>query len=264
MASPVERLARLLHWRGKRHEITEGLEVPALDRKAAEVLARFAHEMRQPLSAALAALHVIRSSPSEPLRQRATNVVNTQFTRMWRLVDDLTETTRLHVDRPSLRIEQLDLRLVVQEVADAVGPQVAEKQLLLNVEVPLAPVWVSGDRVRLQQVISNLVLNAVKNTAEGGALKLSLTSAAGQAVLTMSDTGCGIAPELLPWIFEPFTKGQADATGGVGIGLTIARQLVHLHHGTIQAESAGPGRGSRFMVRLPLIPVNRVRRPGHR
>jgi signal transduction histidine kinase len=254
MLSPVERLVRLLHLRSENRDISTDAYNAPLDKRAAELLVRVAHEMRQPLSAAVAALHISRSSPSEQVRQRASAVVDRQFARMSRLVDDLIETTCLRVGYPSLHMTDLDLRGVVQEVVEALSPQVTRKHQRLTLDVPPQAVWVHGDAMRLEQIISNVMVNGVKHTDEGGLLQLALVVRAAQAVLTVTDTGEGIDPKLLPHIFEPFTTSAHDSTSGLGIGLAVARQLVELHRGAIRAASAGPGRGSQFVVTLPLAP----------
>ncbi len=252
MHSAVERIARLLHFSGERRTLSGDSDRLAIDRASAEVLARVAHEMRQPLSAALAAFRVLGSAADEPARTRARAVLDRQLQRMARLIDDLSESARTRLSRPTLALERLDLRRVLQDVADAVGPQVREKHHRLAIEIPPAPVWILGDDQRLQQVFSNLFLNAVKHTAAGGLLGVELTCRGAQAVLSVTDTGHGIHPSALPHIFKPFIQGSGTGGEGMGIGLAVAQQLVELHHGTIRAISAGPDRGSRFVVTLPL------------
>jgi signal transduction histidine kinase len=249
MFSPVERLARLLRLSQQvRDSSVEGGERVTLDTKSAEVLARVAHEMRQPLAAALAAFHVMRSTSNESARIRSVEILDKQLRSLTRLLDDLTEATRIRISRPSLKLEKIDLRSVVHDVAEAVGSQVREKHHRLQIDLPPSPVWIFGDPQRLQQVVSNLVLNAVRHTSPGGLLQIDLTCPGAQAVLTVSDTGPGIDPAALPHIFKPFTKGAGE---GMGIGLDVARQFVELHRGTIRAVSAGPGGGSQFVVTLP-------------
>jgi signal transduction histidine kinase len=247
MLSPWKRLARVA-----------GLSMPAaraedapFDPRSFEVLARVAHEARQPLSAARAALELIRHSPDSARRERAYIVVDRQFVRLARLFDDLLQASRLRLGPNSLRVEQVDLRSLVVEMAESIRPQLTEKQQRLITHVPEHPVWMDGDPVRLQQVVSNLLVNGTRYTGLGGRVSVDLTHRPGDAVLTVGDTGRGISPDVLPHIFEPFMRGDGAPEHSLGLGLTIARQLVELHGGTICASSAGPGHGSQFVVTLP-------------
>jgi signal transduction histidine kinase len=227
------------------------LEERRQDRKCAEVLAQVAHEVRQPLAAAWAALHVLQKSQDEGQRKHAHIVLDKQFVRMTRLVDDVLDASRLHLGKTILRLERLDLRFLVEEVAESLRSQVGEKQQQLDMHVPPDPVLVDADSSRLQQVVSNLLVNGVKYTGSGGRLWIDVTRERGDAVVTVGDTGCGIAPELLQRIFDPFIKGDVTSQEGLGVGLAIAQQLVALHSGTIRASSPGPGMGSEFVVTLP-------------
>jgi len=229
------------------------------DRRFIETLARVAHEARQPLSAARAALELIRHSPDDARRDRAYVVADRQFVRLARLFDDLLEVSRLRLGTPTLRVEQIDLRLLVEDVVESVRSEVAEKRQRLATHLPQNPVWMEGDPVRLQQVVSNLLVNGIKYTDPGGQVSVDLAHDPGDAVLTILDTGRGISADVLPHIFEPFRRGD-DAPGeGLGVGLAIARQFVELHGGTICASSAGPGNGSEFAVVLPTRPSSHRR-----
>jgi signal transduction histidine kinase len=223
------------------------------DRRSIEVLARVAHEGRQPLSAARAAFELLRQSP-DVRRTRACDVMDRQLVRLARLFDDLLEASRLGQGQTILHVEQIDLQRLVAEVVEAVRPFLVEKHQRLAMQLPEEPVWMAGDPVRLQQVTSNLLVNGIKYTDPGGRVSVALAAGAADVVLTVSDTGRGIGPETLPHIFEPFRRGD-DAPGeGLGLGLAIARQLVELHGGTICASSAGIGYGSEFVVTLPTRP----------
>ena len=223
-----------------------------IDRGGARVLAEVAHEMRQPLTAALAALHSIRLSRSDRFRQHAYVVLDRQFQRLSHLIDDLTEVSRVNLHGKRLHLMRLDLRNVVEEAADAIEPLLAEKRLHFETELPQAPIWIEADWARLQQILSNLFHNAAKFTDSGGLLRVRLTENAYQAVLTVIDNGSGISPDLLEKVFEPFTTGGGSSSG-LGIGLAVVRQLVELHHGTVRAVSPGTTGGTDFEVRLPLM-----------
>lgn len=247
MLSSLTRLARNVYvWR-RPPEVK-------FDTRTAEMLAEIAHEMRQPLAAALAAFHVLRRGAADTHPQTAWGVLDRQFKRLARLLDDLSETTRAGVSVKRMRMEKLDLRDVVKEAAQAVRSPLGGKRQRLDVDVPAAPVWIDADWARLQQVLSNLLLNAIKYTPPGGALKVRLTEDSGRAVLYVSDTGRGIHATLLPKVFDPFVSGDDPSGRGLGVGLAIAREYVELHGGTIHATSPGVGRGSEFVVMLPARP----------
>jgi signal transduction histidine kinase len=195
---------------------------------------------------------LIRHSSDAARRERACAVVDRQLVRLARLFDDLLETTRLRLGPPNVRVEQIDLCRLVEEVVEAIQPHASEKHQQFMTTLPEQPLWMDGDAARLQQVVSNLVDNAIKYTSPNGRVSVALAHSRGTAVLTVSDTGHGINPDVLPHIFEPFIRGD-DAQGeGLGIGLAIARQLVELHGGTICASTPGVGRGSEFVVTLPV------------
>jgi signal transduction histidine kinase len=207
--------------------------------------------MRQPLSAAVAAFQIIRTSSDRARRERACDVLDRQFVRLSRLFDDLFEMSRSGLGMTSLRLEKIDLCRVVEEIAEAMRPQVAEKHQHLDLHIPGDPIWVDADSGRLEQVVSNVVANGVRYTDPGGQLRIELTPGSEQAVLTISDTGRGIPADLLPHVFEPFLKGDTASKHGLGVGLAVARHLVELHGGSIRASSAGRGKGSEFIVVLP-------------
>jgi signal transduction histidine kinase len=247
MLSPWKRLAQAVGLSGP---AARGVE-PPFDRRSVDVLARFAHEARQPLSAARAAFSLMRHSPDDGQRERASIVIDRQFVRLTRLFDDLLDASRMRLGKTSLRVEQVDLRRLVVEVAESIRPQLTEKHQLLVTHVPESPVWMDGDPERLEQVVSNLLVNGTRYTGPGGRVSVDLAHGPGDAVLTVGDTGRGISADVLPHIFEPFMRGDGAPEQGLGLGLTIARQLVELHGGTICASSAGPGHGSQFVVTLP-------------
>ncbi len=257
MTRYFKELARALHAPAARidHDIH-------IDRGGAKVLAEVAHEMRQPLSAALAALHTIRVSQNDRFREHACRVLDRQFQRLSHLLDDLTEVSRISVNGKRLHTLRLDLRKVAEEACDAMEPLLAEKQLHLELHLPEDPVWVNADWARLQQILSNLLNNADKFTDNGGHLRVHLARRDRDAVLTVTDNGRGIPADLLDKIFRPFTTGSGGSDCGLGIGLAVVRQLVELHHGTVRAISPGADGGTDFEIRLPLM-LDRRRGNGH-
>jgi two-component system, chemotaxis family, CheB/CheR fusion protein len=175
---------------------------------------------------------------------------------MARLLDDLLDASRVTQNKIELRRRGVDLRLVAAEAADAVRPQARERDLELTIDLPEQPLWVHGDATRLQQIQINLLTNAVKYTPRGG--HVTLTAAAdghGAAVVRVSDNGAGIPPQMLDSVFDLFVQARhtlAHSDGGLGVGLTLVRALVEMHGGTVSANSGGDGKGSEFVVRLPL------------
>ncbi len=224
-----------------------------------EFLALMAHELRNPLSAISTAVRVLELSHAngEPAA-RAHEIIARQVGHITRLIDDLLDVERVVSGKIRLDRRRLDLDEAVRR---AVAPFISDTGLDRDIDISSEPVWVEGDAVRLEQVLTNIVANAVKYTPAGGRIRVSLRAHGGDAVLSVEDTGFGISPGLLPFIFDRYV--QADRTldrarGGLGIGLTLVRRLVELHGGTIAASSDGEGHGSRFTVRLKQAPSAEV------
>ncbi|MGH7172645.1 MAG: PAS domain-containing protein [Gemmataceae bacterium] len=234
-----------------------------LHRRKDEFLAMLSHELRNPLAPTLSSVHILRLQGSENLIQhQARVIIERQVGQLSRLVDDLMEVSRITTGKVRLQRERLDLRNIVERAVEAVRPAIDRRRHELSVSLPPEPVWLDVDPTRLEQVAVNLLNNACKYTDEGGRLGLTVGHEEGQVVLRVRDTGMGIAPELLPHIFDLFT--QADraldrSQGGLGIGLALVQRLVELHGRTVQAFSAGPGQGSEFVVRLPVPPAGATR-----
>ena len=248
-----DRLARLqaelAAERAARHK-AEG-EARAKD----EFLAMVAHELRAPLGAILGWAHILRRRRTEEEFESGLDVIEQSVAVQSKLIDDLLVMARMVSNRIAVERQPIDPREFVDAAIHAVRPAAAEKQLRLRkVSDGGAIAMVSGDRTRLQQVMSNLLANAVKFTPAGGCIEVALRRSPGWAVISVTDDGVGIAPEFMPHVFERFRQdpGVARAHGGLGLGLAIARHLVELHGGTIEAHSDGEGRGACFVVRLPL------------
>jgi CheY-like chemotaxis protein/two-component sensor histidine kinase len=179
-----------------------------------------------------------------------------QLLHLVRITDDLLDVARITRNIVELRRDRIDLRAVLHSAIESTQPLLDARGQRLTVALPSKPVWMHADFTRLSQVFSNLLNNASKYTEHGGDINLRVQSGADLALATVEDTGVGIPPDMLPRIFDMFTQLQEhrDRThGGLGIGLTLARRLVELHGGTIEASSNGPGRGSCFSVRLPVV-----------
>jgi PAS domain S-box-containing protein len=226
-----------------------------LSRRKDEFLAMLSHELRNPLAPILNALHMLQLKENEdPIQRQARAIIERQVGHLTRIVDDLLEVSRITTGSFRLRRESGDLRGVVERAADASRPSVVQRRHELSTTLPSEPIWVYGDPTRLEQVVVNLVVNAAKYTDEGGRISISLAREGDEAVLRVRDTGVGIAPELLPRIFDLFTQAERSldrSQGGLGVGLTVVRRIVEMHGGRVEARSDGVGRGSEFVVRLP-------------
>ncbi len=226
------------------------------DRRKNEFLATLSHELRNPLAPMRTALHSMHLSGLWPAEGRALReMIERQIEHMSHLVDDLLDVARITQGKIQLRKEKVDLAAEIMRVLETCRPSIEEAGHQLCVSLPKEDVWVEGDRVRLQQILENLLINAGKYTKPGGRIDVSLSAEQGEAVIRIRDTGVGIAPDMLQEIWEMFAQADNSsdqARSGLGIGLSLARQLVHLHAGRIDAASEGPGKGSEFTVRLPL------------
>jgi CheY-like chemotaxis protein len=183
-------------------------------------------------------------------------MIERQLRILTRMVDDLLDFSRMGRCRITLRLEVLDLATVLQEAVEACRPEIDERHHTLSLVLPPHPIYVNGDRTRLLQVVSNLLVNAARYTEPGGKIDLSLIKQGEQAVVRVADTGIGISDEMVSRIFELFAQGEPAhdcPAQGLGLGLPLVRRLMELHGGTVAARSEGPGRGSEFTVRLPIV-----------
>jgi PAS domain S-box-containing protein len=222
-----------------------------------EFLAMLAHELRNPLSPVLTALTLMRqATPESPLLQQARLTIERQVGQMTRLVDDLLDVTRISRGKMELHKERVELRAVVERAVEAVRPFLETRKHQLTLSLPAEPVWLEADPARLQQVLANLLHNSAKYTDPGGHVWLTAEHGEHEVVVRVKDNGIGISAEMLPRVFDLFAQEgrSADrAAGGLGIGLTLVQRLTRMHGGDVQAASAGPGRGSEFTVRLPVL-----------
>jgi PAS domain S-box-containing protein len=244
-------------------------ELERSSRRMNEFLAMLAHELRNPLAPIRNAVTIMQlETLTSPVLRNCRDVIDRQLTHVTRLVDDLLDVGRLTTGKITLRKELLRLSDVVARSVETARPLISARRHHFTVEQPDEPVFVHGDMTRLAQVLQNLLVNAAKYTPEGGRIALSVSTREGFAYLVVRDNGRGLASEHLDAIFQLFT--QADAANsaasesGLGIGLTLARSLTEMHGGTIEAASAGRGRGSTFTVRLPLAPAADVQQEEER
>lgn len=226
------------------------------DRQKDQFIATLAHELRNPLAPVASAMQLISMSGStDPQVLWALDVVNRQTHSMARLIDDLMDVSRISQNKLMLRRERVELETVLRDALDITRPLVEQRGQRLDIVLPEEPVLLNGDATRLSQVFANLLDNAAKYTEPGGTLGLSVQVDAQAVVVRVADSGIGIAPENVGRIFDLFSQVRTSrdrGKGGLGIGLSLVRQLVGLHGGTITVDSEGEGRGSVFTVRLPL------------
>jgi two-component system, sensor histidine kinase len=215
-----------------------------------DVVALVAHELKQPLAAIEVAVPVMADAPEHASRAKARRAIERQLIYMRRLLNDLLDAERARRGDLHLEVAHLDLRSIVEDAARTFGELAKQRGVTMTKATPSAPVVVSGDRLRLQQVLSNVLENALKHTNAGGMIEMRLQSGSQQATISVSDTGEGIPADLLPHVFERFRHHGNG--GGLGIGLNVARRLAELHGGDITARSAGPGKGAEFVLTLPI------------
>ena len=226
------------------------------DRRKDEFLAMLAHELRNPLGAIANASYLLEQLGStDPQTARPVAIIRRQIQHLVRMVDDLLDVSRITQGKIELRRQPLDLAEVLRHAADASRPLAEAKEQELTVDLPPDPLPLNGDVTRLEQVVSNLLRNAVKFTEPRGHIALSVRREEGEAVVRVRDDGAGITADLLPRVFDLFAQGEQGldrSEAGLGIGLTLVRSLVEMHGGKVAVRSEGPGKGSEFEVRLPL------------
>ena len=238
-----------------RHGAEDALLVA--DRRKDEFLATLAHELRNPLAPIRTGLDILRiRSGDAQATQRATDIMERQLRQMVRLVDDLLDVSRINTGKFAIKMGRVELKAVVNDALEVVRSYIELHGHELVIDLPDRPVFLNGDATRLAQVLSNLLNNAAKYTNRGGRVRLSAHVEERNLIIDVADNGIGIAPDMLNHVFEMFV--QVDSTlerpnAGLGLGLSLARRLVELHGGTLEAHSAGIHRGSNFIVRMPIV-----------
>lgn len=224
------------------------------DRRKDEFLAMLAHELRNPLAPIRSGLDIL--AMQELPQSETVHLMQEQVGHLVRLVDDLLDVSRIVRGRIELRREPVELNTIIKRSVDALRPTLAGREQTLTTRLHCEPLWLDADPVRLVQVMENLLNNASKYMDRGGHIQLSTERRNARAVIRVQDEGIGIEPDLLPKIFDLFTQSDRSldrSQGGLGIGLTLVRNLVEMHQGEVSAASEGPGQGSRFEVSLPTI-----------
>jgi signal transduction histidine kinase/DNA-binding response OmpR family regulator len=234
-------------------------ELQYANQRKDEFLAMLSHELRNPLAPIRNALEVIRRiAPPDPKFTWASDVMDRQVEHMTRLVQELLDVARISEGKIALNREQIDLHTVISQSVETAQPFIDSRRHLLTVVTPPRPVWLQGDAARLSQIVSNLLHNAAKYSEDGSRIKLQVSVANGEALISVSDNGMGIDAALLPRIFDLFAQGSRSldrSQGGMGVGLTLARRLAELHGGRIEAFSEGLEKGSEFKVHLPCLSI---------
>jgi PAS domain S-box-containing protein len=226
------------------------------DRRKDEFLATLAHELRNPLAPLRNGLQLLRlAGDNRAVAEQAQDMMERQLQQMVRLIDDLLDVSRITRGKLQLRSQQVSLASVVRSAVEGSRPLIEAFGHALGVTLPPEPVWLDADPTRLAQVFGNLLTNAAKYTDPGGHIGLTAERHGGEVVVLVRDTGVGIAPEHLPRLFEMFSQVDSAlerSQGGLGIGLSLVKGLVEMHGGKVEARSEGPGKGSEFIVRLPV------------
>jgi PAS domain S-box-containing protein len=234
-------------------------EAQELNRMNDEFLATLSHELRTPLNAIVGWAHLLRDGKlDEPMRQRAIETINRNAKSQSQLIADILDVSRIVTGKLRLDLRPVELAPIVEATVDTMRPTAEAKGVALEAQAEDTSAQVSGDSDRLQQVVWNLVSNAIKFTPRGGVVRVKVSRERSHATIVVEDNGAGMPPELIPRIFERFLQGDSTSTrfqGGLGLGLAIVRHMVEMHGGTVDAFSRGLGLGSTFKVKLPVTAV---------
>jgi PAS domain S-box-containing protein len=221
-----------------------------------EFIALISHELRSPLNAILGWTRILRQGrPDEELYQRATEIIERSARMQSQLIDDLMDTARIVRGKVKLEVQPVNLAPLIEKAMDVVRPAADAKGITLDAVLDREDDQITGDPDRLQQVVWNLLSNAVKFTTEGGRVEVKLGRVDPYIQISVRDTGCGINPEFMPYLFERYRQADASAArrkGGLGLGLSLVRQLVEMHGGSVTAESEGEDKGATFIIKLPV------------
>jgi signal transduction histidine kinase/CheY-like chemotaxis protein len=232
-------------------------ELRAANEQKDRFLAMVSHELRNPLAPILTAVQLLEfTETDDPRLRQAREIIERQVRHQVRLVDDLLDVSRIAQGKLALRLEVHDLKAELAYAIQGSLPAIEARRQKLHVELSDDPLMVDADPVRVEQIVTNLLSNASKYTKPRGAIRLTAKEEGEEAVIRVRDTGVGISPEFLPRVFTLFAQADTSSDrsqGGLGIGLAIVKHLVELHGGTVEAESEGPGKGSQFAVRLPIV-----------
>jgi signal transduction histidine kinase/CheY-like chemotaxis protein len=225
------------------------------DKRKDEFLAMLGHELRNPLAPIRGALHIMQKVELPDFQLKwAREVIDRQVTRLTQLVDDLLDVSRIVYGKISLRQTHLEIKTVINQAVEASLPFIEGRGQNLSLHIPTDTLWIKGDSIRLEQIISNLLNNASKYSDAGAEIRLGVEASEKWVTIRVQDNGVGIAPEVMPHVFDLFAQADhslARTQGGLGIGLTVVKRLVEMHGGNVEAYSQGTGLGAEFVVHLP-------------
>jgi signal transduction histidine kinase/ActR/RegA family two-component response regulator len=266
-AAALEESNRILeHETAERRSAEQALRVA--DRRKDEFLATLAHELRNPLAPLMNGLEILRMAGGNPaMADRSREVMERQLRQMVRLVDDLLDVSRITTGKLMVRRSPVQLQQVLRSAVELAEPFIRSRGHTLELDLPEQPVWLEADATRLSQVFSNLLNNAAKYTNSGGAIRLEASVAGNSVAVRVIDNGIGLTPAMLGRVFDMFTQVDYSlerSNAGLGVGLTLARRLVELHDGKLEAFSDGPDQGSTFVATLPLAAAGQHPQPGKR
>ena len=260
VAALISAVRSALRGRRRQYELRELLDgLQESDQRKTEFLATLAHELRNPLAPIRSCVGILQRGVPDPAP--VLDVMDRQVHHMVRLVDDLLELSRITRGKVELRQEDVEVSALFAAARDTSSPLIEAGGHALEVRLPAAPLWVHADPVRMAQVLSNLLNNAARYTDAGGRIVLEARAEGGDALITVTDNGMGLTPAAIEGVFDMFSQADgrdSRAQHGLGIGLALVRNLVEMHGGNVGAHSEGPGKGSRFEVRLPLVEAGRA------
>ena len=232
------------------------LTAEAMNKAKDQFFATLSHELRSPLTPMLGWTKILLSGSVDPSRLAfGLEVIQRNVKAQAKLIEDILDVSRIITGKFSIDVRRVELRNIIENAVEVVRPSAAAKNINLTTSLPEEPVELSGDGDRLQQIVWNLLTNAVKFTPKEGSIQIRLTRTESEAEISVSDTGIGLKPDFLPHIFERFSQADSSSVkvhGGLGIGLSLVKNLVELHHGTVRAESEGEGKGTTLTVKLPI------------
>jgi PAS domain S-box-containing protein len=253
---PEGRYGVVCYFRDIADHVLARSRLEAADRRKDEFLAMLAHELRNPLAPIRNASQLLARSATTDSHRRVVGILQRQVTQLTRLVDDLLDVSRITQGKIDLKRQPTKVATLIEQALEAVDSLLKDKHHTLSVSSERHTLWVSADPTRLLQCLINILTNAAKYTEPHGQIRIDCRNEDAECVLTIADNGAGIAPDLLPHVFELFVQSDRTldrAQGGLGIGLSVAKRLVEMHGGRIRATSDGLGRGASFEIRLPLI-----------
>ncbi|MDQ4122035.1 MAG: PAS domain-containing sensor histidine kinase [Acidobacteriota bacterium] len=221
-----------------------------------EFLAMVSHELRTPLNSIKGWSSILRQQPTEEMVEKVTEIIERQCVEQAQIIEDLLDTARIASGKLNLNIKNVDLVKVINSAVDTVRPLAENKNVSLFVTIESETALIKGDEERLLQVVLNLLSNAVKFTRKSGRIAVELRQEGSSFTIIIKDNGIGIKPEFLPYIFERYAQADSltrQQSGGLGIGLSLVRDLVEMHGGTVHAESEGEGKGATFTIKFPAM-----------